>query len=229
MLGAMRYVGRIAARLFASARVARESARPETAAALALVTRSRPEAREKLLATFLPTPSASRMPAVAPALATAPPAVIGMTPVAALRQSTQRAIVGEKAKPRALNSKVLPMARVVQQVKRYTPATIALRRRPGALCAETWWETRWRRGLRRSNGRRTSRALASSSAKQPSPKATTISSGPRKLAELVAVAEMDRGSIATASTIPSERIESAIASSPIRIPPSLRRVPILTR
>src|SRR2546421_10812892 len=137
MLGAMRYVGRIAARLFASARVTRESARPETAAALALVTRSRPEAREKLIATFLPTPSASRMPAVAPALATAPPAVIGMTPVAALRQSTQRAVVGEKAKPSALNSKVLPTARVVPHVKRDIPATNALRRRPGGPWGET--------------------------------------------------------------------------------------------
>src|SRR5438309_10232521 len=107
MLGAMRYAGKIVGRLCASARVARERARPETAAALALVTRSRPEASEKLIATFLPTPSASRMPAVAPTLATAPPAVIGTTPAAALRQSTQSAVVGEKATPRARNSKVL--------------------------------------------------------------------------------------------------------------------------
>src|SRR5437588_12903687 len=166
---AMRYAGRIAGRLFASARVASERASPETAAALALVTSSRPEASEKLIATSLPTPSASRMPAVAPTLATAPPAVIGMTPVAALRQSTQSAVVGEKAKPRALSSKVLPTARVVQQVKRYTPATIALRRRHGVLCAETWLETRCQRRLRRSNGRRTTRALASSIAEQQTP------------------------------------------------------------
>src|SRR4051794_41850981 len=100
MLGAMRYVGRIAARLFASARVARERARPETAAALALVTRSRPEAREKLIATFLPTPSASRMPAGGPGLATAPPAGVGVTPVAGVGGSTRRAGGGGKGEPR---------------------------------------------------------------------------------------------------------------------------------
>ena len=73
------------------------------------------------------------------------------------------------------------------------------------------------------------RALAASSAQQARPKVTTIRSGPRKLAVLVAVAEIERGSIATASIMPSEMIDSAIASSPIRMPASLRRVPILTR
>ena len=47
---------------------------------------------------------------------------------------------------------------------------------------------------------------------QPMPKATTTSSGPRRSAELVAVAETESGSIATASTIPSETIESATAA-----------------
>ena len=46
---------------------------------------------------------------------------------------------------------------------------------------------------------------------------------------LVAVAEIDSGSIATASTIPSDTIERAIASSPTRIPPSRCSVPTLTR
>ena len=100
------------------ARAAIERARPESAAALALVTSSRPEASEKLIAMSLPTPRASRMPAVAPTFAAAPPAVIGITPAAALRQSTQSAVFGEKAKPSALKSKALPTARVVQQLNR---------------------------------------------------------------------------------------------------------------
>ena len=79
---------------------------------------SRPDASEKLIATSLPTPSASRMPAVAPTFAIAPPAVMGTTPAAALRQSTQSAVVGEKANPSALNSKALPTARLVQHANR---------------------------------------------------------------------------------------------------------------
>ena len=58
------------------------------------------------------------MPAVVPTLATAPPAVIGTTPAAALRQRTQSAVVGENANPSALRSSALPTARVVQQAKR---------------------------------------------------------------------------------------------------------------
>src|SRR5437764_14889794 len=99
---AMRYAGRIAGRLFASARVASERATPESAAALALVTSSSPDASEKLIATSLPTPSASRMPAVAPTLATAPPDVIGTTPAAALRQRTPSTVVGGNQAPRAV-------------------------------------------------------------------------------------------------------------------------------
>ena len=64
---------------------------------------------------------------------------------------------------------------------------------------------------------------------EPTPKRTTITSGPRRLVELVAVAEIDNGSIATASTMPSDTIESAIASNPTRTPPSLRSVPTLIR
>jgi hypothetical protein len=70
------------------------------------------------MAMFLPTPRVSRMAAVAPTLATRPPAVIGTTPAAAPRQSTQRAVIGEKRKPSALSSSVLPTARVVQQESR---------------------------------------------------------------------------------------------------------------
>jgi len=54
-------------------------------------------------------------------------------------------------------------------------------------------------------------------------------SGPRRSAELVAVAEIESGSIAIASTIPSETIGRAIASRLRRIPPSRRNMPILTR
>src|SRR5205823_5048508 len=114
----LRYGPRMARRRLASARVASERATPESAAALALVTSSSPDASEKLIATSLPTPSASRMPAVVPTLATAPPAVIGTTPAAALRQRTQSAVVGENANPSALRSSALPTARVVQQAKR---------------------------------------------------------------------------------------------------------------
>ena len=112
------YARRTAGCRRASACAPTERATPETAAALALVTSRRPDASEKLIATSLPTPSANRMPAVAPTFATAPPAVIGMTPAAALRHSTQSAVLGEKAKPSAFRSKALPTARVVQQANK---------------------------------------------------------------------------------------------------------------
>jgi len=51
----------------------------------------------------------------------------------------------------------------------------------------------------------------------------------RRLAELVAVAETESGNIAIASTMPSEMIDRAIASRPIRMPPSRCSVPILIR
>ena len=54
-------------------------------------------------------------------------------------------------------------------------------------------------------------------------------SGSRKLSELVAVAEIDSGRNAIASTMPSEIIESAIGSSPNLAPLILRNVPIFTR
>ena len=54
----------------------------------------------------------------APTFATAPPALIGTTPAAALRQRTVSAIVGENSNPRALSSSAVPAARVVQQTNR---------------------------------------------------------------------------------------------------------------
>ena len=64
---------------------------------------------------------------------------------------------------------------------------------------------------------------------EPTPKRTTSSSGIRKLDELAAVAEIESGRNAIASTRPSEMIESAIASSPSFTPRIRRSVPILTR
>ena len=61
------------------------------------------------------------------------------------------------------------------------------------------------------------------------PNSTTSASGSRKLEELVAVAEIESGRKAIASTRPSEMIERAIASSPSLTPRIRRRVPILTR
>ena len=66
----------------------------------------------------LPTPSASRIPAAAPALTTAPPEVIGITPAAALRQITASAASGENESPSALSRAALPNARADQQAKR---------------------------------------------------------------------------------------------------------------
>ena len=91
---------------------------PLSISATALSTSRRPEASEKLIAMFLPTPSARRMPAAAPALTTTPPDVIGITLAAAPRQITERAVVGEKESPSAARSAALPNARVDQQAKR---------------------------------------------------------------------------------------------------------------
>jgi hypothetical protein len=55
--------------------------------------------------------------------ATAPPAVIGRIAVAALRQRTTRASVGENRTPMALSRRVLPRARDVQQPRSSRPAT----------------------------------------------------------------------------------------------------------
>jgi hypothetical protein len=48
---------------------------------------------------------------------------MGRIAAAALTQKTTRASVGENRRPRALNRKVLPRAREVQQPRRNKPAT----------------------------------------------------------------------------------------------------------
>ena len=70
------------------------------------------------MAMSLPTPSASKMAADAPALTTAPPEVIGITAAAAPRQISDSAIVGENESPSAASSAALPNARDDQQAKR---------------------------------------------------------------------------------------------------------------
>ena len=62
----------------------------------------------------------------------------------------------------------------------------------------------------------------------PIPKRTTRISGTRKPEEVVAVAEIESGRKATASTSPSEMIEKAIASSPSFTPGIRRSVAIFT-
>jgi hypothetical protein len=61
------------------------------------------------------------------------------------------------------------------------------------------------------------------------PNTTTITSGPRSTELLVAVAEIESGSIAIASIIPSDTIERTIAPIPTRMPASLRSIPTLIR
>jgi hypothetical protein len=77
--------------------------------------------------------------------------------------------------------------------------------------------------LRRNSGSLERRIPTTRRPQQPTPNATTIRSGPRSSEPLVAVAEIESGSIAIASIMPSETIESTIASSPTRTPPSLRK------
>ena len=62
----------------------------------------------------------------------------------------------------------------------------------------------------------------------PKPKRTTSISGIRKADEVVAVAEIESGRKATASTSPSEMIEKTIASSPSLTPGMRRSVATLT-
>ena len=63
---------------------------------------------------------------------------------------------------------------------------------------------------------------------QPRQKSSTTISGARKIAPDVTIAATASGSIATASTSPSEMIERPITSRPSRTPPSRRSVEILT-
>jgi hypothetical protein len=86
-----------------------------------------------------------------------------------------------------------------------------------------------RRRLRPRSGSRASCPPTTSSVQHAIPKITTIARGPRTTELLVAVAEIESGSIAIASIIPSDTIERAIAPSPTRTPLSLRSTPTLTR
>ena len=63
---------------------------------------------------------------------------------------------------------------------------------------------------------------------QPRQNSSTTISGARKIAPDVTIAAIASGSIATASTSPSEMIERPIVSRPRRTPPSRRSVEILT-
>src|SRR2546421_2293896 len=137
----------------------------------------------------MPMPSASRTPAVMLTLTSGPPEVIGSSEAAELRQRTTRASVDEKAAPSEASKTALPSARVVQQPSRKQPAAIAERaeaERPStpsaALC---------RRACRRRNGSWLSLGPAASTPQAPTPKRTTRIRGGRRLAELVAVAEIE--------------------------------------
>jgi hypothetical protein len=96
-----------------------------------------------------------------------------------------------------------------------------------------WFTTRAaslaRRARRATIGRRARWRPPTSRPQQATPKRTTPISGKQKLRELAAVAEIESGRNAIASTMPSEMIESVIASRPRLAPLILRKVPILTR
>src|SRR4051812_10935749 len=100
----------------------RQTERPTSAATSAARTSSIPDARPKLIALSLLTPSASSTPAVAETFATAPPEGIGRTDAAAPRQRTTRASAGEKSTPSAASNVAEPMALVVQQESKNTVA-----------------------------------------------------------------------------------------------------------
>ena len=103
---------------------------------------------------------------------------------------------------------MLPVARVVQQPSRKSQARIASRFVPRGWSA-TRSASRERRAQRVTNGSFAPDAgRRRGSPQAPTPKSTTRISGTRKPEELVAVAEIESGRNATASTSPSEMIES---------------------
>src|SRR2546429_8202032 len=167
-------------------------------------------------------PSASRVPAVMLTLTIAPPAVIGRSEAAAPKQRTTRASVGEKATPSEASKPALPSARVVQQPSRKQPAAIAERvveaerrsMRPAALC---------RRACRRRYGNWLRRGPAASTPQAPTPKRTTKISGGRRLAELVAVAEIESGREGAASAGPGGGDRGGEGPRGSREPPRPRR------
>src|SRR6478736_2906035 len=170
--------------------IATEAATPTIAATAAVPQRSRPEARPKLIAASLWTPSASRIAAVALTLAIAPPEAIGIKEAAAERQRTTSARGGEKPTPSAASSSVLPSAREVQQPSRNSQAAIASR-----VVERGWFTTRAASlancARRATIGRRARWRPPTSRPQQQTPKRTTPMSGRRKLPELVAVAEIE--------------------------------------
>src|SRR5262249_37866017 len=170
----------------------------------------------------------SRIGAVAPTFATAPPEATGISEAAAERQRTTSARFGEKPTPSAARSRVLPKARDDQQPTRNDHATTASRGLPDVFSAARRARLASRARLA-MNGSRTKGLPAASRAHAPSPKRTTRSSGIRNADVVVAVAEIETGRKATASTMPSETIERAIASRPSLTPRIRRSVPILTR
>src|SRR3954468_6245001 len=105
--------------------IATEAAAPTIAATAAVPHSSRPDARPKLIADSLWTPSASRIAAVALTLAIAPPEAIGISDAAADRQRTTRASVGANPTPSAASNSVMPSARDSQQPSRKSEAVIA--------------------------------------------------------------------------------------------------------
>src|SRR5712691_4486858 len=143
------------------------------------------------------------MLAVMLTLTIAPPEVIGSSEAAAPKQRTTSASVGENATPSEASRTALPSARVVQQPSRKQAAAIAERVVEAERRSIRSAVLR-RRACRRSNGSRLSRGPAASTPQAPTPKRTTSISGGRKLAALVAVAEIESGRKATASTRPSE-------------------------
>ena len=159
-------------------------------------------------------------------LTIAPPAVIGRIEAAAAMHMTTSASVGEKPTPSALSRNVLPRARIDQQPKRKPLATNIGREKPAL--SPTLVKIRPTRSERETNGSRTRRGPRASTPMQPRQKSSTTISGARKIAPEVTSAATASGSIATASTRPSEMIERPIVSSPSRTPPSRRSVAILT-
>ena len=182
---------------------------------------------EKLMAMSLPTPSVSRIAAAAPALMTAPPEVIGMTEAAALRQMTARAASGENANPSALSSAALPNARATS-MRRGTPGDERVPSPAGGRVQSDMLAESVQPPALAQRRHAREQSADTRSLQHATPNATTISSGPRRSELLVAVAEIDSGSIAIASIIPSDTIESAIAPSPTRIPPRRCSMPTLT-
>ena len=191
-------------------------------------TSRRPEASEKLIATSLPTPSASRIAAAGSRVDDRSAGRDRDHAGRRARQITASAACGREREPEGAEERGAaegagrPAREEVEpgddRVLCVRPAMCAARRARRARAAG---------GFGRAGGRRARRPPTTSSVQHAMPKTTTTSSGPRSTELLVAVAEIESGSIAIASIMPSETIERAIAPSPTRMPPSLRSTPDL--